>query len=248
MNTNDNDRDKTTIKVQVSDAYRDIIIDWSQEYSDIRKGIFRQLAEFTGMSVEKTSVVRFAKPPGNDVHPANPFLHPRGDLATCSFVKPYREPEYRPQDRPQGCYRYTNEDIRDKFFRDGDCFALNTTMFMNMVTLDTFHVQYRLVHLDLIDETECNRLFCHHTSNKAYLTKQAKIMNSNIESYLRDQPRPVPRERDTLDDEFIAAWVIRQREIHADLNIGQYFNSYCRFFQDGMFFVPCPRIYWPYRG
>ncbi|XP_015788156.1 uncharacterized protein LOC107369697 [Tetranychus urticae] len=238
---NKNDCDKTTIKVQVSDAYRIIIIDWSK---NIKKEIFRQLAEFTGISIEKTQSISFSKPPvGNDVNPPNPFLRPTGDLAICHFEKSFS----RPAAIPQGYYLYTKEDYRDKFFRDGDCFALNTRMFMTF-TLDKFNVQYNLVHRDLIDETDCNQLFCHHISKKAFLDKQAKISNSDIESYLRNQPRPVPIVEDTLDEEFHAARVIRQREIHADLNIGQYFHSYCRFFSDGMFPVPSPRIYWPNRG
>uniref|UniRef100_T1KXP1 Uncharacterized protein n=2 Tax=Tetranychus urticae TaxID=32264 RepID=T1KXP1_TETUR len=188
--------------------------------------------------------ISFSKPPvGNDVYPENPFVGRADDRASLLIEKSYPGSE----EIPQGYYRTcTKQDYRDKFFRDGDCFALNTKMGM-YPSLDGFSVQYRLVHKDLIDETECDQWFCHHISNKAYLTKQAKITNSNIESYLRDQPRPNVRNR-IYDDELHAVVSTREREIHADLDIGQYFNSYCSFSHDEMFRTIRPRIYWPNRG
>ncbi|XP_015791693.1 uncharacterized protein LOC107368389 [Tetranychus urticae] len=243
MNTNDNDCDKTTIRVELSDACRDIIIDWSKEYNDVKKELFRQMAEFTGIPIEKTWDIVLNRPPiGNGVYPDNPFVHSAGSTAYLRFENSDREPE----DRPQSYWVCTKKDFRYKFFGNDNCFALNTRMRMR-VTLDELYVSYSLVHRDLIDETECNTMFCHHSSNRAFLDKQAKIMNSNIESYLRDQPRPVP---DTingiyiLENEMYDIVFTRKREILADLNIGQYFDEYCKL----SYSRARPRIYWPNRG
>ncbi|XP_015791098.1 uncharacterized protein LOC107367860 isoform X1 [Tetranychus urticae] len=240
---NNKDCDKTTIRVQVSDAYRDIIIDWSKEFRDIEKEMFRQLAEFTGISLKKSKDLGFIKPPGNNVYPDNSYVHVVGHLAYCNMRNSYPEA----QDRTESSVLFTTQDLKDKYFRDGDCFSLNTKMKMQF-TLDELYVEYRLVHLDLIDETECSLSFCHHISNKGFLDKQAKITNSDIESYLRDQPRPSLNGIVFFTNELHDAIFMREREIHADLNIGQYFNSYCSFSYDEMFRTIRPRIYWPNRG
>ncbi|XP_015791463.1 uncharacterized protein LOC107368200 [Tetranychus urticae] len=243
MNTNDADIDKTTIKVQVSDTYRDLILDWSMEFWDLKKEIFKQLAEFTGIPMEKTSSLVFAKQPtGNNVFPDSPFVHFPGNRAFLLLKNWFPRPEEVPRFRCS----YTKADYRDKFFRDGDCFALNTRMKMK-VSLDELYVSYSLVHRDLIDETECSKLFCHHMSNKAFLDKQVKIINSDIESHLRDQPRPNVEGIDFLGNELYAAILTREKEILADLNIGQYFQSYCKFGRH-WFLTRSPRTYWPNRG
>ncbi|XP_015791469.1 uncharacterized protein LOC107368207 [Tetranychus urticae] len=244
---NDNDCNKTIIRVQVSDAHQDIILDWSKDWYDIKRDTFRQLAEFTGISLKSAYDISFWKPPvTNDVYPENPFAFRADGRAWFRITNSYPSPE----DIPRSGLRCTKQDFKDKFFRDGDCFALNTKMKME-VTLDELYVSYRLVHLDLIDKTECNRLFCHHMSNKAFLDKQAKITNPNIESYLRAQYRPVPRIEYgdiNFNYDFHNAKDIREREIHADLNIGQYFYSYCTAFLNATTNQRTPRIYWPNRG
>ncbi|XP_015791689.1 uncharacterized protein LOC107368388 isoform X2 [Tetranychus urticae] len=239
MDKNNHDFDKTTIRVELSDAYQDIIIDWSKEMDDIVKEMFRQMAEFTGMPIEKTWAIIFIKPPiGNGVHPENPFF----DAAAGTAYFHFDNSDLRPLN---GNSRYTKEDIRYKFFGDDNCFALNTNMDTTL-TMDRLDVNHLLVHRDLIDETECN-MFCHHSSNRAFLDKQAKIMNSNIETYLRDQPRPFTDNIDEiylLDNPMHDVFVTRKREILADLNIGQYFDSYCKILHSDS----RPRIYWPNRG
>ncbi|XP_025017873.1 uncharacterized protein LOC112539518 [Tetranychus urticae] len=231
MNQSDHDFDKTTIRVELSDAHHDIIIDWSKEFDDVVKEMFRQLAEFTGMPIEKTWAVRFMKPPGNDVHPENPFVHFAGSNS-CLVIG--NSPEFNIQ--------YTKEDIRYKFFGDDNCFALNTmldtTFFENDLT-----AEYLLFHRDLIDETECNTMFCHHSSNRAFLDKQAKIMNFNFESYLRDRPLP------NLSIDNFDVILARKWKILVDLNIGQYFDSYCKVYVSNETFDRRRlRTYWPNRG
>ncbi|XP_015791684.1 uncharacterized protein LOC107368385 [Tetranychus urticae] len=249
MNDN-NEGDKTTIRVQVSDAHQDIILDWSKDWYDIKRDTFRQLAEFTGIPLKNSYDISFSKlPVTNDVYPENPFVFRAGARAWFRVTNSYPRPE--DIQLPRSLAPCKKQDFKDKFFRDGDCFALNTRLKMKF-TLEELFVEYRLVHRDLIDETECSSSFCHHTSNKAFLDKQAKITNSDLESYLRAQPRPDPLILDrpyTIADELIDPVQIRKRKILADFNIGQYFNSYCKCLDSNLPFVRHRlRTYWPNRG
>ncbi|XP_015791470.1 uncharacterized protein LOC107368208 [Tetranychus urticae] len=208
MNENDSNSNKTTIKVKLSDDYQDIVIDWNAKTSDeIGESIIDQLSAFTRIPSEKISFLTFLKPYNGNL--GNHFT----TIDRIAYLHYYWN----------SCTRKM-EDIRDHFFTDGDCFMLNTNLLLTF-DLDQTYVHYVLTHQDLIDETECSRFLCHHTCNRAFLDKQAEICNSDFDSYLRDQPRPI-RPMIIADEEWFNM-ESRKIEILADFNFAQYFDSYC---------------------
>ncbi|XP_015791739.1 uncharacterized protein LOC107368434 isoform X2 [Tetranychus urticae] len=211
MNEKDSNSNKTTIRVKLSDDYQDIVIDWSAKTSDeIGESIIEQLSAFTRIPSEKMDFLTFLKPGNGN----------RENL----FVS-YQQPG-------NACFYYNRrycdrkmEDIRDHFFTDGDCFMLNTKLLLTF-DLDNTYVTYVLTHQDLIDETACSADHCHHTCNRAFLDKQAGIVNSDFDSYLRAQPRRI--RPNILYYEHFIDMERRKIEILADFNFAQYFDTYCR--------------------
>uniref|UniRef100_T1KY85 Uncharacterized protein n=1 Tax=Tetranychus urticae TaxID=32264 RepID=T1KY85_TETUR len=213
MNENDSNPDITTIRVKLSDDYQDIVIDWSaKESNEIHKSILEQLSAFTRIPSEKIHDLTFQKSSNGLPYPENPFMQfqPQ-NISRLHYYRNY-------------CSRKM-KDIRDHFFTDGDCFMLDSKLELTY-DFDKICVYYVLTHQDLIDETACSADYCHHTCNRAFLDKQAEIVNSDFESYLLHQPRrlfPIP-----IDLEHLLDMETRKIEILADFNIGQYFDSYCR--------------------
>ena len=240
MNGKDNNADKTTIRVCISnDDYQDVVLDWSKEMTDIQKSIFQQLSLFTGIPSEKTYDIDFCKPNGGSVYPRNPFCHGVGYSAFLYL----RNPDFIP--RQPADTIYTKRQIKNKFFKNGDCFSFMTKL-MVTPTLDKILVEYFAVHQDLIDETECSGMFCNHSSNRAFLNKQVGILNSNIESYLRNQPPlvEIPQEHHR---ERLRRLHRAEIEILKDFNVNQYFNSYCTTSRI-LDILGRPRLYCPSRG
>ncbi|XP_015791468.1 uncharacterized protein LOC107368206 [Tetranychus urticae] len=210
MAENLNDSNKTTIRVKLLDDYQDIVIDWSaKESNEIRKSIIEQLSAFTRIPSEKVEFLTFLKPYNGN--PENHFVsrHQPGDA--CLHY-----------DR-NSC-RSMTQNMRDHFFTNGNCFMLNTMLLLTF-DLDKTYVHYFLTHQDLIDETQCSRYFCLHACNRAFLDKQAGIVNSDFDSYLRAQPRRI--RPNILYYEHFIDMERRKIEILADFNFAQYFDSYC---------------------
>ncbi|XP_015791472.1 uncharacterized protein LOC107368211 [Tetranychus urticae] len=225
MDGNDNNFDKVTIRVKISDDdYLDMLFDWSKIHTyDMDKAIFEQLSTFTGIQIEAVGSITLL----NYRYPDS-LSFQRTINNPCSDKRCFRRVPYK----PVGPHHYS---IQERFsMRDGDYYRLTASARLDP-DLDNIFVRYGLLHQDLVDETECNRRFCHSKGSRVFLDKLAKVVNSDIDTYLSnlpDRPRPnvIPFEGTEAlfyDDEWQDRHDLKVQDICRDLNIGQYLLSSC---------------------
>ncbi|XP_015791460.1 uncharacterized protein LOC107368193 [Tetranychus urticae] len=216
MDGNDNNSDKVTIRVKISDDdYQDIHFDWSKVHThDVDKSIFEQLSAFTGIKTEAVRCMGLRNlGPQMSTNISNPIFNKPG----------FHRYPYSPHDR---------SDPELISMRDGDCYRLYAYTRFDF-DLTCICVMYTLLHQDLVDETECNINFCLQKGSRVFLDKLAKVVNSDIDSYLNnlpDRPRPsVMPGSDVMwyDEEWLDRRDLKVQEICRDLNIGQYLLAYC---------------------
>uniref|UniRef100_T1KY56 Uncharacterized protein n=2 Tax=Tetranychus urticae TaxID=32264 RepID=T1KY56_TETUR len=196
-----------------------MLFDWSKIHTyDVDKSIFEQLSAFTGIQIEAVRGMGLRNPgPIDDPQTSTSISNP------C-FNKPWFQRlrlGYRVRDYPELFS-----------MRDGDCYRLHVpTAFVPDLTC--IFVTYELLHQDLVDETECNEFFCHSKGSRVFLDKLAKVVNSDIDSYLNNLPdRPGPNvipgtQVLNYDEEWQDRYDLKVQEICRDLNIGQYLLPYC---------------------
>uniref|UniRef100_T1KX28 Uncharacterized protein n=1 Tax=Tetranychus urticae TaxID=32264 RepID=T1KX28_TETUR len=145
-------------KIRHSDEdYHDITIDWSNESFDYRKQLFHQLSAFTGIPVEHQEYVSVN----------NALLRIGGLLNT----------EWKDKTHMVGyAWQYDTKERAMNTFHDGDCFLFRTKLFGDDAG---FGCRYELWHQSLVNETECNRHYCHYLGRRSFTEKLSELMKSD---------------------------------------------------------------------
>ncbi|XP_015789009.1 uncharacterized protein LOC107365944 [Tetranychus urticae] len=210
----DNDSTETTIKVKLGDEdYHDIVIDWTDDSCEYKQQLlFRKLAEFTGIPSK---------------HIFNSYIH-KEDFP---FWLENTDYEYRYDTSP-----VTNETLMTNF-KEGDCFAIRTRMFMNDERDDLFSISVDLISSRHFHPTECRHFWCPHKDTRGLLNKRREmILNSGLQAKIK---AALPERRYSFEgDEWVKTLV--------NFNIRQYYGSCCS--RNVTINTKHTRDYLPHRG
>lgn len=152
--------------------------------------------------------------------------------------------------RPERFVPECRVDRRD--FKKDECYRLQTRARFD-INLSHVYADLKLIQDNMVNETRCTNRFCHTKGTRNFTDRSAKVLNSDMESYLQAlDARPTSNldpEEWLHDDVFVEAYCQTVIKIGQDLDIGFLMNPICAsVLVPRAYFSRNFRVYAPERG